>query len=189
MKPLVLASQSPRRRELMALLPWAFEIKLKEVEEQIDLLLSPEENVKAVALQKAEAVASQNVDQIVIGADTIVCLNGEIMGKPVDLFHAQAMLEKLSGKEHDVLTGVAIIYKKRKVVESFYIKTKVRMHELSKQEIEAYLETKESLDKAGAYGIQGYGARYIEGIEGDYYNVMGLPVHALYEKLKVLVLK
>lgn len=187
MKPLILASQSPRRKELMALLPWSFEIKLKEVEEHIDPLLSPEENVKALALQKAEVVANQNVDQMVIGADTIVCLDGEIMGKPINKAHAKAMLEKLSGKSHHVFTGVAIIGKQHQVLENFYIETKVKMQELSVQEIEAYLETEEPLDKAGAYGIQGYGARYIEGIEGDYYNVMGLPIHALYEKLKTLI--
>lgn len=109
------------------------------------------------------------------------------MGKPKDKVQARQMLEKLSGKAHYVFTGVAIVCKSQKVVESFCIETKVKMKQLSEQEIEDYIETQEPLDKAGTYGIQGYGARYIEGIQGDYYNVMGLPVHALYERLKSLL--
>ena len=187
MKGLVLASQSPRRKELMTLLPWQFEIQVKEVEEIINLEWSPQENVKSLAMQKAQAVGKENLNQIIIGADTIVCLNGEIMGKPKDEVHAKAMLKKLSGQIHHVFTGVAILCKERRIKESFYIETKVKMQDLSDKEIDNYLQTKEPFDKAGAYGIQGYGARYIEGIEGDYYNVMGLPVHALYEKLKTLL--
>lgn len=184
MESLILASGSPRRKELMQLLPWPFEIKTREVVEVICETLSPEENVKALAYQKASAVAKDYPSRIVIGADTVVCLDGEIMGKPKDRFHARTMLEQLSGREHSVYTGVAILRENEKISEIFYIETKVKMQPLSKDEIEAYLLTNEPFDKAGAYGIQGYGARYIEKIEGDYYSVMGLPVHALYEKLK-----
>lgn len=187
MKSLILASGSPRRKELMGLLPWAFEIRTKEVIEVISETLSPEENVMALAYQKAQEVAKEYPHHIVIGADTVVCLNGEIMGKPRDEKHAQAMLEELSGQEHQVYTGVAILREQDSVSETFYIETKVKMQQLSKEEIKAYVSTQEPLDKAGAYGIQGYGARYIEKIEGDYYSVMGLPVHALYEKLKTIV--
>ncbi len=184
MESLILASGSPRRKELMQLLPWPFEVKAEEIAEEICETLSPEENVKALAYQKASVVAEAYPNHIVIGADTIVCLDGEIMGKPEDRTHAHTMLERLSGKVHDVYTGVAIIGKDKEISEIFYIETKVKMQSLSKDEIEAYLLTNEPFDKAGAYGIQGYGARYIERIEGDYYSVMGLPVHALYDKLK-----
>lgn len=184
MKSLILASGSPRRKELMHLLPWTFEVKTKEVVEIICDSLSPEENVQALAYQKANAVAEDYQAHIVIGADTVVCLKGEIMGKPHDEIHAKAMLERLSGKVHDVYTGVAIIAKDKRISETFYVQTKVKMQSLSMNEIESYLLTNEPFDKAGAYGIQGYGARYIESIEGDFYNVMGLPVHALYEQLK-----
>ena len=184
MEALILASGSPRRKELMGLLPWAFEIKTEEVEEVISKSLSPEENVMALARQKAEAVSKEYPHQIVIGADTVVCLNGEIMGKPRDRQHAREMLAQLSGQTHQVYTGVAVLRAEDATLETFYIGTKVKMQVLSDEEIEAYLETKEPFDKAGAYGIQGYGARYIEKIEGDYYSVMGLPVHALYETLK-----
>lgn len=184
MESLILASGSPRRKELMQLLPWSFEVKTSEVVEVICETLSPEENVKALAYQKANAVAKDYPYRIVIGADTVVCLNGEIMGKPQNRTQAQIMLEQLSGKEHDVYTGVAIIGRDEGISETFYIETKVKMQSLSRDEIEAYLLTNEPFDKAGAYGIQGYGARYIEKIEGDYYSVMGLPVHALYRKLK-----
>ena len=184
MEPLILASGSPRRKELMQLLPWPFEIKTKDIVEEICETLSPEENVKVLAYQKADIVAKAYPDRIIIGADTVVCLGGEIMGKPQNRAHAQFMLEQLGGKEHDVYTGVAIIGKEHKISETFYVETKVRMQSLSKDEIEAYLLTNEPFDKAGAYGIQGYGARYIEGIKGDYYSVMGLPVHELYKRLK-----
>ncbi|MBU3803371.1 MAG: septum formation inhibitor Maf [Candidatus Cellulosilyticum pullistercoris] len=184
MESLILASGSPRRKELMQILPWPFEVKTKEVVEVISETLSPEENVKALAYQKASAVAKDYPSRIVIGADTVVCLDGEIMGKPQDRMQAQMMLERLSGKEHHVYTGVAIIGRDEEISETFYVETKVKMQSLSREEIEAYILTNEPMDKAGAYGIQGYGARYIERIEGDYYSVMGLPVHALYEKLK-----
>ena len=187
MESLILASGSPRRKELMQLLPWSFEIKTEEVEEVILETLSPEENVMSLAYQKAHAVAKEYPHQIVIGADTVVCLKGQIMGKPRDEKHAKAILEQLSGQEHQVYTGVAILREHDSVSETFYIETKVKMQRLSEEEIKAYLSTGEPFDKAGAYGIQGYGARYIEKIEGDYYSVMGLPVHALYEKLKTLV--
>lgn len=187
MRELVLASQSPRRKELMALLPWDFVIKTKEVEEIIDKSLTPYENVMALALQKAEAVAEECQGKIVIGADTVVCLEGRIMGKPKDKEDAAQMLKSLSGKMHQVFTGVALVNKEEKICDTFYVETSVKMQELSESEIEEYLLTKEPFDKAGAYGIQGYGARYIESIAGDYYNVMGLPVHTLYGKLKEIL--
>lgn len=168
----------------MQLLPWKFEVCTMDVEEVINTDWSPCENVKALAFQKAEVVANRYPDQIVVGADTVVCYDGHIIGKPKDAQDAKAILRNLSGKAHQVYTGVAILCKSRNLEVSFYKETRVIMQVLSSEEIDAYVATSEPLDKAGAYGIQGYGARYIIGIEGDYYNVMGLPVHELYQNLK-----
>lgn len=190
MKPILLASQSPRRKQLVELLPWTFEVCTEEVEEIIDESLSPEVNVQALAKQKAEAVACKHPEQWVIGADTVVCYKKKIMGKPKDEANAKEILGILSGQTHQVYTGVALINKQLGITQTFYKETKVMMQVLSEEEIHEYVMTKEPLDKAGAYGIQGYGARYILGIEGDYYNVMGLPVHELYTQLReVMTLK
>lgn len=183
MKTILLASQSPRRRELVSLLPWSFKVCVKEVEEKIDLLQPAYENVKNLALQKAEAVAQSHPSEWVIGADTVVCYEGHILGKPKDEQAAYEMLKMLSGKVHKVYTGVAIVHKEKGCTRTFYEETKVTMQQLTDEEINDYISTKEPLDKAGAYGIQGFGARYIVGIEGDYFNVVGLPVHAVYTEL------
>lgn len=187
MKPILLASQSPRRKQLVELLPWEFEVCTEEVEEQIDIYLGAEANVQALAKQKAEAVAYKYPDQWVIGADTVVCYQGKIMGKPKDEADAKRILQLLSGQTHQVYTGVAMINKSKGVEHTFYQATQVTMQVLSEEEIHAYIMSKEPLDKAGAYGIQGYGARYIIGIQGDYYNVMGLPVHEVYTQLKKMM--
>ena len=187
MKPILLASQSPRRKQLVELLPWEFEVCTEEVEEQIDLYLGAEANVQALAKQKAEAVAYKYPDQWVMGADTVVCYQGKIMGKPKDEEDAKSILQRLSGQTHQVYTGVAIINKCKNIEHTFYQETQVTMQVLSDEEISMYIKSKEPLDKAGAYGIQGYGARYITGIQGDYYNVMGLPVHEVYTQLKKMI--
>lgn len=183
MQTIILASQSPRRKQLVELLPWQFEIHTEEVEEQIDSNLTPEQNVQELARQKAEAVAFKYPTKWVVGADTVVCYGGKIMGKPRDEEDAKVILRLLSGKTHQVYTGVAIIHKESGVTHTFYKETKVTMQILTESEIEDYVASKEPLDKAGAYGIQGYGARYISEIQGDYYNVVGLPVHELYKVL------
>lgn len=183
---MILASLSPRRKELLSLIGKPFSIETKNIEEKINPNLSPKENVKALAFEKAEAVAKEQPEEVVIGADTIVCLKGEIMGKPKNADEAKEMLRALSGQSHEVYTGVAILVKGRGIKHVFADKTKVYMKELLETEIEAYVATKEPLDKAGSYGIQGQGALYIEGIEGDYYNVMGLPVHRVYEILRLM---
>lgn len=188
MKPILLASQSPRREQLMALLPWAFEVCTKNVEEQIDSQLTPALNVQNLAKQKAQAVADEQEGAWVVGADTVVCYQGRIMGKPKDEAEAKEILRVLSGKTHQVYTGVAILCKEKDICHTFYQETQVTMQILTEAEIEDYVATGEPNDKAGAYGIQGYGARYITEIHGDYYNVMGLPVHALYSQLKRLIM-
>lgn len=183
MKNILLASGSPRRKELVSLLPWPFKVCVKEVEEKIDLREPAWENVKNLALQKAQAVAQEHPDKWVIGADTVVCYENHILGKPKDEKDAYEMLKMLSGKTHKVYTGVAIVHQGKGCAKTFYEETKVAMQELTDKEINEYISTKEPLDKAGAYGIQGFGARYIVGIEGDYFNVVGLPVHAVYTQL------
>lgn len=186
MNSLILASSSPRRKELINLLGLPFKIVVKEVEEKLEQKLSAEENVKALALLKAMTVAKEEDDNLVIGCDTVVSLDGVVIGKPKDPLDAKRILKQLSGKKHKVCTGVAIIGIQDNIHIVFCETTYVHMKALSEAEIDFYISTGEPLDKAGAYGIQGAGALYIEGIEGDYYNVMGLPVHRLYETLRQL---
>ena len=171
---LILASGSPRRRELLSLITDEFEILVSGCDEFVPEG-TPAEKVPAIlAEQKALAVAKLRPEDTVIGSDTVVVLNDEIFGKPKDKAHAHAMLKALSGKKHFVYTGVAVAEKGK--VRSFVQKTEVEFYELSDETIEKYIATGESMDKAGAYGIQGKGSVLVKGIVGDYFNVMGLPV-------------
>lgn len=185
---LVLASQSPRRRELLSLIQKDFTVQSSCVEEIVPEGLTAEETVVYLAKLKAEEVAQRlktNPDSqktVVIGADTVVVLDGEIMGKPKDSDDCIRMISLLSGRQHEVYTGVAIVVKGQ--TESFYQRTAVRFLDLTKEEIEWYASLQEPYDKAGAYGIQGFGSLLVEGIDGDYFNVMGLPVAALNRRLK-----
>ena len=171
---LILASGSPRRRELLSLITDEFEILVSGCDEFVPEG-TPAEKVPAIlAEQKALAVAKLRPADTVIGSDTVVVLNNEIFGKPKDKTHARAMLKALSGKKHFVYTGVAVAEKGE--VRSFVQKTEVEFYELSDETIEKYIATGEPMDKAGAYGIQGKGSVLVKGIAGDYFNVMGLPV-------------
>lgn len=171
---LILASGSPRRRELLSLITDEFEILVSGCDEFVPEG-TPAEKVPAIlAEQKALAVAKLRPEDTVIGSDTVVVLNDEIFGKPKDKAHAHAMLKALSGKRHFVYTGVAVAEKGE--VRSFVQKTEVEFYELSDETIEKYIATGEPMDKAGAYGIQGKGSVLVKGIVGDYFNVMGLPV-------------
>ena len=185
---IILASGSPRRKELMQMLPWEYEIIVEETNEIVDYSIKPSANVENIAYQKALAVADKNLNRTVIGADTVVCLNDKIIGKPKDKDDARKTLLMLSGSWHEVYTGVCIINQQRNVLEKFYVKTKVKFSDITETEIEEYILTGEPLDKAGSYGIQGQGSKFIEKIEGDYYNVVGLPINALYNKLKNIVM-
>ncbi|MBR2041986.1 MAG: septum formation inhibitor Maf [Oscillospiraceae bacterium] len=170
----ILASGSPRRKELLSLIIDEYEVLVSGCEEFVPEG-TPAEKVPAIlAEQKALAVAKLRPDDIVIGSDTVVVLNDEIFGKPKDKAHAHAMLKALSGKKHFVFTGVAVAEKGK--VRSFVQKTEVEFYELSDETIEKYIATGEPMDKAGAYGIQGKGSVLVKGITGDYFNVMGLPV-------------
>lgn len=182
---IILASASPRRRELMSLLDISFKVVVSDADETADASLPPYFTAEALSLKKAAAV-SKNIatSSVIIGADTIVVLGDKILGKPKDENDARAMLKSLSGKWHSVISGVTVLDTARAKSESFYVETKVKFIALSDKEIDEYIKTGEPMDKAGSYGIQGRGAKFIEKIEGDYFNVVGLPISRLYAVLK-----
>lgn len=179
----ILASQSPRRRELLSLICSNFKVIPSLKEEVIQQGLLPYQAVIHLAKQKAEDVFKSNPECLVIGADTVVAIDNCILGKPKDNSDCQRMLRMLSGKVHQVYTGVALVTEDK--CNTFYATTDVEFLPLSKDDILWYSSTTEPYDKAGAYGIQGQGSLLIKGICGDHYNVMGLPVSALYQELKV----
>ncbi len=180
--PIILASKSPRRHELLKLMGLDFTVELKEVDESYPDDLSPSEIAIYVAEQKAKAFGSV-ANKIVITADTIVALNGTILGKPKDREHAKEMLKMLSGQKHEVYTGVALV--KNDKTHSFYDFTEVFCRASSDEEIDFYIDNFKPFDKAGSYGIQDYwGVAVVKSIEGSYTNVMGLPTEKLYEALK-----
>lgn len=191
---IILASASPRRRELLEQIGLEFEIKVSNVEEN-SAAASPARLVEELSQQKAEAVLAElkqdGEDVLVIGADTVVAVDESILGKPADAKEAASMLRQLSGREHKVYTGVTLLWRpgaadgKHKVqAKTFHEATKVLFYPMTSEEISAYVSTGEPLDKAGAYGIQGIFARHVKGIEGDYNNVVGLPVGRLYQEAK-----
>lgn len=184
MKRIILASASPRRKELLENADISFEIIVADVDETIPEGTAPCDAAKLTASKKAQAVSVLHPEAVVIGADTIVVADGKILGKPKNEADAKAMLRMLSGKEHLVITGVCLANGGNKTV--FEKTSKVRFYELSDEEIEAYVATKEPMDKAGAYGIQGKGCVLVESIDGDYFNIVGLPVAATVRELKKL---
>lgn len=183
---LVLASASPRRKELLEQIGLAFEIDVCNLAE-MTTKKNPEEVVKDLSYQKARNVFENGHDrEVVIGADTVVSIDNEILGKPADREEAFSMIHKLQGRIHQVYTGVTILWKQEQTVKVLTIaeKTEVEVYEMSRREIECYVETGEPMDKAGGYGIQGGFAAYVKAIHGDYNNVVGLPVARLYQELK-----
>ena len=182
MNKIVLASSSPRRYEILKLLVEDFIVDYSTIDETIDDSISAVNNVKEIARLKTISISQKYENDWVIGADTIVCLNNRIIGKPKDKIHARRILKELSGTTHEVITGV---FMKRGNFEiSFSATTLVSMNEITDIEIERYIETNEPLDKAGAYGIQGKGAVFVKEIKGDFYNVMGLPINQIYSVIK-----
>ena len=174
---IILASRSPRRRELLERVMGVkgFKVLSPDIDERMDRALPPEELVCRISAEKARAAREQaGAGPLIIAADTVVALDGAVLGKPADELDAFKMLSTLSGCRHQVYTGVTVLRGEDCVTE--HEATDVTFREISPQEIEAYIKTGEPMDKAGAYGIQGFGALLIEGISGDYYNVMGLPV-------------
>ena len=182
---IILASSSPRRRELLSKAEVKFDICIKSVDETVPEGMSPAEGAEHTAAVKAMAVAFMNTEAVVIGADTIVVLDGEVLGKPKDKADAAEMLKKLSGKEHEVITGVCLAYKGK--YETFHCSSKVKFYELTDDEIRHYVASGEPMDKAGAYGIQGKGMMLVESINGDYCNIVGLPVALTVRRIKELL--
>ena len=174
MKRFILASASPRRKEILENAGFDFEIIVSDVDENITEDLSPSETVEELAKRKALAVWEENKDAVVFGCDTVVAVDGRILGKPRDDDEAFEMIKMLSGKAHTVSTGVCICSEDK--ISVFSNTTNVEFYPLSDETIRSYVATGESRDKAGAYGIQGYGSVLIKEIKGDYFSVMGLPV-------------
>lgn len=177
---LILASKSPRRRELLSLITKDFEIKSADVDETLPQGITPDKAVEY--LSKIKAQPFDNGVDTIIGADTVVAVDNKILGKPADRKQAFDMLKMLSGRYHSVFTGVTVISPKGTV--TFSVETKVKFFELSDDEINTYIATGECDDKAGAYGIQGKGSLLVEKIDGDYFNVVGLPVSLLNKQLE-----
>jgi len=173
---LILASTSPRRRELLTQAGFIFDVLPADIDETRWVREDAPAYVERLALEKAKAVHALHPNAMVVGADTTVVLETEILGKPSDLLEAERMLRALSGKVHQVYTGVAVV--SNDVVMQHVEMTSVFFATISEPELARYLSTRDSLDKAGAYGIQGYAARWVSRIEGDFFNVMGLPIAA-----------
>ncbi len=177
---LILASGSPRRAELLRTAGIEFTVRISDVDEAVLTGESPLDYVLRLSRAKAMAVAGNDV--LVLGADTIVVIDGDIAGKPVNTEDARRMLKALNGKWHDVLTAVSLLREGK--IQSEVSITRVKFTEMSESEIDWYISTGEPMDKAGAYGIQGYASRFVECIEGSYSNVVGLPVHMVYRMLQ-----
>lgn len=180
---IVLASQSPRRAELIGRLGLRFDTIPADLDESYRDGETPPEHAERLARDKARHVAASNPDALVVGSDTIVVVDGDVLGKPRDRDQAVEMLMRLAGREHEVCTGIAVVQGGR--VESGLERVRVRFRPLDRRACDEYVATGEPMDKAGAYGIQGFGSALVEGIEGDYFAVMGLPVvHmlALFER-------
>ncbi len=178
---IILASASPRRRELLALMGLTYAIIPCAGEENPPESKDPATFVETLALQKAQAVASLHPTDCVVGADTIVYLDGDILGKPHTAERAKAFLSRMQGRTHTVFTGVAIV--KGEHIDVRHCKTDVTFANMTQREIENYVKTGEPLDKAGAYGVQGPGGVFVERIEGNYFNVIGMPLPLLYRML------
>ena len=177
---LILASQSPRRKELLGLFHIPFIVRVADIDETMDAGKAPADEVARVSKLKALAV-SREPEDVVIAADTIVVLEGRVLGKPKDKADAEAMLTALSGRDHQVMTGVTVLKGQRCLTHTEI--TDIHFRPLSQSEIQTYVASGEPMDKAGAYGIQGGAALFAEKLQGDYYNVMGLPVCRLYQML------
>lgn len=181
---IVLASGSPRRAEILSSVGWAFTKEVPNVDETEFAGEDPAEYVQRLAKTKAETIAGSNSDRIVLGADTTVVIDGQIIGKPLDLDDARRMLRLLAGNWHEVLTGVAVAVNGK--TEIGLQRTKVKFGEMTSREVNFLAEMGDPLDKAGAYAVQAQAALFIEGIEGDYWNVVGLPVNLVYHMVRSL---
>ncbi len=184
MKKIILASQSPRRKDLLKQIGLEFEIDPSSYEEDMTLKMEPKKLAEFLSLGKAKDVAQRYKDSIIISADTIVAVDGEVFGKPKTPERAKYMLQKLSSRDHSVITGFTIIDTKTNKQISKSIETKVYFRDISDEEIDAYIATGEPLEFAGAYAIQHLGGLFVEKIEGDYFNILGLPILPITIELK-----
>lgn len=182
MKKLILASGSPRRKELMGLITHNFMVKESNIDESLITAASPSKLAEALAKAKCLSVAAEEPEALVLGCDTVVECDNTVFGKPSNRMEAEQMLSALSGRRHYVHTGVCIAENDR--IESFVVTSAVNFSSIDKQDIEEYINTNEPYDKAGAYAIQGHAAVWCTGIEGCYYNIMGLPVNRIAQALK-----
>jgi septum formation protein len=181
---LILASASPRRRELLAQAGFTFEVCAADIDESRRAGEPPMDYVRRLALEKAQAIAARNPGAVVLGADTTVVLEGEVLNKPADRADAERMLRLLSGRTHQVHTGLAVVRDLEHQSHPSHVETTdVVFRAIGEEELAAYLASGDPMDKAGAYGIQGYAARWIPRIEGDYFNVVGLPLAAVVRLL------
>ena len=183
-KKIILASQSPRRKDLLKQIGLEFEIDPSSYEEDMTLKMEPKKLAEFLSLGKAKDVAQRYKDSIIISADTIVAVDGEVFGKPKTPERAKYMLQKLSSRDHSVITGFTIIDTKTNKQISKSIETKVYFRDISDEEIDAYIATGEPLEFAGAYAIQHLGGLFVEKIEGDYFNILGLPILPITIELK-----
>lgn len=185
MKPYILASQSPRRKELCALLGYPFVVEVADIDEVMDDEKDVVSEIKRIAQLKASTIFNRHRDCVVLAADTIVCLDGKRLGKPKDSDDARKMLRLLSNTTHQVITGVCIMSCDEIIVEA--MSSDVVFNEMSEEEIDDYVSSNEPMDKAGSYGIQGIGGKFIKEIHGDFYSIMGLPLSFVYQKLKEIL--
>lgn len=186
-EPLILASSSPRRAEILRAVDWPFEISAVDIDESQRALESPVAYVERLACEKAESAARRFPGRLVLGADTVVLVDETVLGKPRDMDDARRMLRQLSDKWHEVLTGVALIREGGQRQQTItHERTRVRFSQMSDEEINWHVENGQPLDKAGAYAVQGHAALFIREIEGDYWNVVGLPVQLVYRLTKVV---
>lgn len=181
MKEIILASQSPRRKELLEEVGLRFRVEPAQIEEHLDESLPITQAIEQLAKEKAMPIAHRHPQCIVIGADTLVAVDGLVLGKPADEADAARMLRMLSGRRHQVIGGVALLCGNEEVL--FHCVSEVRFFPLREEEIAAYIRSGEPMDKAGAYGIQGLGRLFVESICGDYFNIVGLPVSRLMRAL------
>lgn len=181
---IILASASPRRKEILENINVKFDIVKSDIDEVILEDELPPQVVMRLAFEKSMDVAKSNQESLVIGADTIVVFNNKVLGKPKDKEDARNTIRLLSGNTHEVITGISLINlsANKKIID--YVVSRVKFKDLSEDDINDYINTGESLDKAGAYGIQGYGSLLIEEIQGDYFNIVGLPISKLSDLVK-----
>ncbi|WP_297406003.1 nucleoside triphosphate pyrophosphatase [uncultured Cetobacterium sp.] len=180
---MILASKSPRRKEILQQMGFNLEIKVKEIEEISDKEELTEQ-IMDISKKKVMEVANENRDSFVVGADTVVEIDGKVLGKPKDEIEAKNMLKLLSGRGHRVVTALTLVNKEKNISISDYVKSEVFFREITEEEIDWYISTKEPMDKAGSYGIQGLGAVFVERIDGDFFSIMGFPINKFMNILK-----